>query len=296
MTSREGGACVPDACIPLSLPPSIRGSPLRLPPIRSSAFRLPPSAFSLRHERPGRRLQPSRHVDRHPRAAGVSAEQTGEALDHWRRVFRETRGGAAVDVQSRRGLCGRRGGRGAQRRAGGRLSGPLPQARSGRSGAALVSLRRRGGGAAPVHRGRQPRQHGGGRAADSRPGEGGLPGGGGARQRRSAVARGLSGGHPRRPPRGRRDGHPPAPGEHPQRGRGRLRPADLRAIRRQADAGDRRGRDGRGNAALPPRRGRAADHGRQPAFRAGRRSWPGSGAAWRGRGRNCPRPWPPPTW
>ena len=76
-----------------------------------------------------------------------------------------------------------------------------------------------------------------------------------ARQHRAAVARGLSGGHPRRPPRGHRDGHPPAPREHPQRGGGRFRPADLRALRRQADAGDRRRRDGRRDAPLPSRRG-----------------------------------------
>ena len=43
----------------------------------------------------------------------------------------------------------------------------------------------------------------------------------------------------------------PAPREHSQRGRGRLRTRHLRTIRRQENAGHRRRRDGRGNAALP---------------------------------------------
>ena len=117
------------------------------------------------------------------------------------------------------------------------------------------------------------------------------------RQHRPAAARGLSGGHARRPPRGHRNGHPPAAREHSQRGRGRLRPADLRALRRQADAGHRRRRNGRRDPALSARRRGPADHGRQPALRAGRASWP---ARWQrpraAVGGAARRRWPPPTW
>ena len=197
-------------------------------------------------------------------------EQAEEALDHWRRVFKKTE---AVLLST----CNRveiyAAGEAAVAPSREQVAGFL--ARFHRLDPAEVSphlyhLRGRGGRAAPFHRGRQPRQHGGGRAADSRPGEAGVPGGRAARQRRTAAARGLSGGHPRRPPRRRGDRHPPAAGERSQRRRGRFRPANLRALRRQEDARRRRRRNGRGNAPLPARRGRHGHHRGQPAVRTRR--------------------------
>ena len=60
----------------------------------------------------------------------------------------------------------------------------------------------------------------------------GLPGGHRAGQHGAADARRVSGGAARGAARGHRNGHPPAPRERSQRGRGRFRPANLRALRR----------------------------------------------------------------
>ena len=68
-----------------------------------------------------------------------------------------------------------------------------------------VRADRRGRRAAPVHRGRQPRQHGGRRAADSVAGETGLRTGQGAAKRRAADARHLSNGGARGQARGHRN-------------------------------------------------------------------------------------------
>ena len=110
------------------------------------------------------------------------------------------------------------------------------------------------------------------------------------------LAHGLSGRHPRRPPRDHRNRHPPASREHSQRGRGRLRPADLRALRRQGNARHRGGRNGRRNPPLSPRRRGPADHRRQSEFRAGLPAGARSGKARRGPGRNFTPRWPRPTW
>ena len=218
-------------------------------------------------------------------------DQTGEALDHWRRVFRNVGGGAAVDVQPRRGLRGRRGGRGAERASRWPASWP----------ASTSSIRPRwrphlyhyvgeAGGAAPVHRGRQPGQHGGGRAADPGPGEG-RP----TRRPPSATTPGRCCTRPFRRPSASPAAWPP---RRPSTSAGVSIPsvavADFaqQIFERFDDKqtlviGGRR--DGRGDAPLPPRRRGAADHGRQPAFRAGRASWPGSGTAARGPGRSWPQ-------
>ena len=112
----------------------------------------------------------------------------------------------------------------------------------------------------------------------------GLSGGHRAGQHRAADARGVSGGAARGPAGGQRNGHPSAPREHSQRGRGRFRPANLRTLRRQGGAGDRGRRNGRRNAALPAgRRGLAGD-GRQPAASTGpinlAQQWNGRAVPW----------------
>ncbi|KKL78835.1 hypothetical protein LCGC14_2020890, partial [marine sediment metagenome] len=121
-----------------------------------------------------------------------------------------------------------------------------------------------------VHGRLQPRQHGGRRGADPFASEAGLPIGRRARRHGPVDPLGLSGGHQGGPARGVGDGHPPASGEHSQRGRGRLRPADLRALRRQAHADHRRRRNGRRNPPLPAGRRGKGHYGRQPQLRAGR--------------------------
>ena len=131
-----------------------------------------------------------------------SPEQTREALDHWRRVFP---GVEAVLLST----CNRvevyaateqRDGAGA--RSDRRVPGPLPRPRSGRGRRASLPVQRRGGRAALVHRGVEPRQHGARRAADPRPGERGVPDGHRAGQHRAAAARGVPGGAARGAARG----------------------------------------------------------------------------------------------
>ncbi len=80
---------------------------------------------------------------------------------------------------------------------------------------------------------------------------------------RPPHSRNLSGGPARGQARGQRNGDQRAPRQHSQRGGGRFRPPDLRAVRRQARAGDRRRRNGRRDPALPARRGRPRHHGNQ---------------------------------
>ena len=117
-----------------------------------------------------------------------------------------------------------------------------------------------------------------------------------ARQRRAAAALGLSGGGARRPPRGhettihqRRVSIPSvAVADFAQQIFERF--DDKRTLR------DRRRRNGRRDAALSAATRAPADHGRQSAIRARRANWPGAGAARRGLGKNCRRRSPRPTW
>ena len=196
-------------------------------------------------------------------------EQTREALDHWRRVFPGVEAVLLSTCNRVEIYAATERAAGADARSDRQVLGPLPRPRSGRGRRTSVSAQRRGGGAAPVRRGVQPRQHGPRRAANSGPGEAGLPGGHRTGQHRAAAARRVSGGAAGGAARGRRNGHPPAARERAQRGRGRFRPADLRAIRRQEALVIGAGEMAEEMFALFAGGGRAADHGRQSAFRAG---------------------------
>ncbi len=206
------------------------------------------------------------------RAAGVQSGAGGRGAGSLAAAISGHRGRAALHLQSRRDLhrLGHRRGR-AEPSASRRVSRRVSRLRSRRDLRRPVRAIGRGGGAAPVHRGRQSRQHGARRAADSGPGEAGLSACPAAREHRAADARDVSSRPARRQAGGQRDLALSQAGEHRQRGGRRFRPRHLRSLRRQASARDRRGRDGRRGAALSARRRSAAAHDRQPQPRAGRR-------------------------
>ncbi len=205
------------------------------------------------------------------------------------------RGRAPFHLQPR-GVILRHGKRGrAVACANRRLPRPLSSSRDGRDRRAALPSWRRNGGAAPVYRSRQSRQHGARRAADSRPGEGRLRTGHAARQHGTALARGVPVGNSGLPAGEQRDGHPPAARERAQRGGGRFRPADFRTLRRQARRRHRRGRNGEGNAPLPPRRRRPSRSPSSTAASNGPTKSPRSGTAARSPGTSWPKRSPPPT-
>ena len=233
---------------------------------------------------------------RRPGAAGLHARANPRGARPLAAGVSRCRGRVAVDLQPG-GNLRRHGTRvHAHARTDRQVPGPLPRPRSGRGHRLSVRAQRRGRRAALVQRGRQSGQHGSRRAANPGPGETGVPGGHRAGQHRPADARRVSGGAARGAAGGQRNQPPSAPREHSQRGGGRLRPPDLRTLRRQGNAGHRRRRNGRRDAPLLAGGGVAPHHGREPALRPGRGT--GRAVAWprRGLGRTAAGARPPPIW